>query len=304
MSAVGGFDVGDIWIRKDLFARRREHADEGIVCGVDDERGDGYFVDHVGGGGAGVVIVCAGKSAVVGGDAVVEVAEAFDSAHAGQVEGIRKMFRLDLHAAKKLDEKVILVDAVGGLVESVGGGGEVHRGTDGGDGFEFGWTLRAPFAREFENEIAAHGKSDECETGNAIVFEHVACDGRDVGREARVIERGSAVVHAAAVALVHEDNVHAGSKRVAGDSEHVLRLGGSFETVDGDDGLGLSTIGLPAAPAADLDARGDFDEALFGRWKMDASRGEKAGEGLDVSATEEAARAEGRADLPFVPLRF
>ena len=80
------------------------------------------------------------------------------------------------------------------------------------------------------------------------------------------------MVHAAAIALVHEDDVHAGSESVAGDSEHVLRFRGTFEAVNGDDGLRLSAIGLPAAPAADFDAGRDFDEALFGRGKMDATR--------------------------------
>lgn len=214
------------------------------------------------------------------------------------------MFCLELHSAGKLDEKVILVDAIGGFVERIGGGSEVHRRTDSGNGFEFGWTLRSPFAGEFENEIAAHGKSDERETGDAIALENVPRDGCDIGGEARVVECGSAVVHAAAIALVHEDDVHAGSQGVAGDAEHVLGLGGSLEAVNGDDGLRLSAVGLPTAPAADFDSRGDLDQALFSGRKMDATRSEKAGEGLDVSATEETAGTKRRTDLPSVAPRF
>lgn len=214
------------------------------------------------------------------------------------------MFCLELHPAGKLDKKVILVDAICGFVERIGGGSEVHRRTDSSDGFEFAWTLRSPFAGEFENEIATHGKSDERETGDAIALENVPRDRCYIGGEARVVERGSAVIHAAAIALVHQDDVHAGSESVACDAEHVLGFGGPFEAVNGDDGLRLSAVGLPSAPAADFESRGDLDQALFGGRKMDATRSEKAGEGLDVSATEETAGTEGRADLPSVAPRF
>jgi len=52
-----------------------------------------------------------------------------------------------------------------------------------------------------------------------------------------------------------------------------------------DEGQRLSMIcGVPAAPAADLNAGSDFHEPLFGRRKMNSARREETGERLYVTA--------------------
>src|SRR4029077_12255592 len=86
VAAVIGFDVGDVRIGGNAANRFRLHADEGIVCGVDDEGRDRDALDHVGGCGARVVVVGPGKSEIEGGDAVVEHAQAGNAAQARYVE--------------------------------------------------------------------------------------------------------------------------------------------------------------------------------------------------------------------------
>ena len=175
---------------------------------------------------------------------------------------------------------------------------KIHGRTDRGDRFEFGWAIASPFAGKFQHEVAAHGKSDECELLDAVVLDHVARDGRDVGGQARVVESGRVVIHAAAVALVHEDDVHPGGETVASDAQHVLRFGRTFETVDGDYGQRLRAIGLPAAPAADFCPGSDFDQTLFRRREMNLTRHEETGDGLHVSAAKPASGAKRGSRLP------
>ena len=109
-----------------------------------------------------------------------------------------------------------------------------------------------------------------------------------------VIEHGSERVGASAIALVVADHVHARSQRLLGDSEHVLRIAGTFESVDDDDGQRARAVRLPVAMAKHLDAGLDFDQALFGRGKMKPSLDQEAGDGLHVSAAQPAAWLERR----------
>ena len=83
VSAVGRLDECDIRIAQDPFARLGPQANERVVGGMNDQRGDGDPVDYVRGSGSGVVIICAGESTVVGRDPVIELAQASDSAQAG-----------------------------------------------------------------------------------------------------------------------------------------------------------------------------------------------------------------------------
>lgn len=69
--------------------------------------------------------------------------------------------------------------------------------------------------------------------------------------------------------------------------------------MDGDEGEGRSSLGLPIAPASDLDAGRNFDQSLFGLRKINATRQEEAGDGLNVSAAQPAWGAERLADGPL-----
>ena len=93
-------------------------------------------------------------------------------------------------------------------------------------------------------------------------------------------------IHTTAVALVHEDYVHSGGHAIAGDAQHVLRIGGAFQAMHDNQGQRLAALGfaLPVAPASNVDSGFDFDEALFGGRQIDFSREEEAGDGLHVAA--------------------
>ncbi len=119
-------------------------------------------------------------------------------------------------------------------MQRVGGGCEVHGGTDGRDCAKLLRAIASPLSREFEDEVASHRESDQREAGDAVALEDAANHGRHVARQTRVVEGGREVIHAAAVALVHEDDVHAGREPIAGYTQHVLRVRGAFEAVDDD----------------------------------------------------------------------
>jgi hypothetical protein len=57
-----------------------------------------------------------------------------------------------------------------------------------------------------------------------------------------------------------------------------------------DDGQSVPAVGLPVAVTENLDARLNFDEAFFGGRENAATANEEVGDGLDVSATQAAAR--------------
>ena len=79
VAAVTGFEEGDVRVGFDDGACLGGEADEGVVAGVDEERGDGDAIEHARGGGAVVVVVCGLKAGVECGDAVVELAQRADA---------------------------------------------------------------------------------------------------------------------------------------------------------------------------------------------------------------------------------
>ena len=102
VSAVGRFDVGDVGIAQNTFARLGTHANERIVSGVNYKRRDGDAVYYVRGGRASIVIVGSRESAVVGGDPVIKLPQASHPAQAGQIEEAGEMPGLPPRAAEKL----------------------------------------------------------------------------------------------------------------------------------------------------------------------------------------------------------
>src|SRR5215471_13387938 len=100
------------------------------------------------------------------------------------------------------------------------------------------------------------------------------------------------MIHATAVALVHEHDIHPGGQSIAGDADHVLRLRRSLEPMHNQHRHGFSTVVSPVTPAANVDPRRNLHESLLGRWQGDPARHEEAGKGLDVSPRQPSPRPE------------
>jgi hypothetical protein len=101
------------------------------------------------------------------------------------------------------------------------------------------------------------------------------------------------MIYVAAVALVHEHDVHPRCQAVSRYTVHVLRIGGAFETVDDDQSERRGAIRLlPITPAADLGAGLNLDQALLGGWQMDIAGQKETGDGLHMATTQPSAWAE------------
>ena len=102
---------------------------------------------------------------------------------------VGKERRFAADAAHQSAQKMPLVDAIGGLVKSIGAGGQIDGRANGGDGDER--RLRAPLAGELEHQIAAHGVADQRHALEAETLCEVANHRAHVAGAAGVIERGS-----------------------------------------------------------------------------------------------------------------
>lgn len=105
------------------------------------------------------------------------------------------------------------------------------------------------------------------------------------------------MIHAAAVALIHENYIHARSETVSRDSDHVLRIRRAFEPVHDDQRQRIPTIFLallPVAPATHFDVLGNLDKSFLRRWQMDSAWQQKARNRLHVPAPQPATRPEWR----------
>ena len=85
VAAVARLDKGDVGIQEDARAGFRGEADEGIVLGAEDERGNGDAVDDAGAGGAVVVVVGRVEAAIGGDDFLVELADGANGAEAAEL---------------------------------------------------------------------------------------------------------------------------------------------------------------------------------------------------------------------------
>jgi len=112
-----------------------------------------------------------------------------------------------------------------------------------------------------------------------------------------MIEGGREELGSSAVAHVHADHIASGGKSAGSDALNVAGTGGSFESVNEDEGElgGADVRRLPVAMAEDAAAVGRIDFHLFGdgverKWRP---RKKVADDGLEVTAAEAAARLEG-----------
>ena len=133
-----------------------------------------------------------------------------------------------------------------------------------------------------------------------VVLDNIVCHRGHVAGQAGVVERRRAVIHTAAVALIHQYDIHPGGKAVAGHASHVLRFRRAFEPMHHDQGQGLAAIfRLPVTPAAHLHAGCNLHQTLLSGRQVNAARHEKAGDGLDVPTSEPATRAERPTRFPL-----
>ena len=105
-----------------------------------------------------------------------------------------------------------------------------------------------------------------------------------------MVENRGFAVGASAIALIHSNHVHAGGQPLGGKACHILRLRGTFESVNDNDGECGAAVGLPVAVAQGPDAGLDFHQMFLARRKQNAAVDEEAGDGLRMSAAQPAAR--------------
>ena len=103
-------------------------------------------------------------------------------------------------------------------------------------------------------------------------------------RPPRVIEGRRQFFRAAAIALVHPDHIHARRQALLGNAQHVLRVAGALEAMQGDQGQCILSVCLPMAVAQHLYSRFHFNQAFFRNRNTDSPLQEEAGNGLAVSA--------------------
>ena len=261
MASVGRLDERYRFVFEQRGARLRQHTDEGIVEGVDDQRGDGDLRGDAGARSATVVVVRAGEAAVACGDLFVEFADGPHEAYGFRLVDLREELGLALETPHEVAQKMPLVDAVGALVQGVGAGCEICGWAD-ADGREQPFRSRsAEFAGQLEHQIAAHGVSNHGYAAQAVGRCKMVQDRAHIRGQAGVVERWGPVFCAAAVAHVHANDVAAGSPGECRDSADVLRIGGAFEAVDEQDGQAVWTkvFRLPVAMAKHAAAVGGVD---------------------------------------------
>ena len=259
---------GDVRVALDRCAREGSEGDKGIVLRGDDESGYADGSDDLHGAGARVVVVGIAEAAKAGGDDVVEVADGADGAHA--VDGVDFAIEasLEAHVLFEFCDEVALINEIAARGECVGAGGEIERGGDGDDGAELWRRCVGEFASHFEDEIAAHGEACGEDFRQGIPMDQFVDDGADILTKARVIQRGSEMLAAAAVALVEADHVEASAPGSFAGAADVVGVAGAFEAVKQDDGGMLRRIRLPMAAGEDARAGLDFEFARDARTEM------------------------------------
>ena len=168
-------------------------------------------------------------------------------------------------------------------MQSIRGGCEVHGWAHSRNGAELRRSFPSPFSSELEHQIAAHGESREGEAGNPVLVDQVLGDCGYIPRASRMIERRRQSVCAAAIALVHAHYIHARSHALRGDTQHVLRLAGTFKAMHDNHSQRIFPIGLPVAMTQHLRAGFDFDQSLFGGRKRNSPGQKETCQGLKMS---------------------
>src|SRR5271166_3848341 len=127
MSATLGFDIGDVRIAEQLLTGVGQHANEGIVARVQHQSRHRYAFEHLGGSGASVVILSVDKSEMARGNPIVEIAQAAQSPQMAEFKMSEKENGFALDPPAQAPKELHFVNAIGAVVQCIGGRGEVHR---------------------------------------------------------------------------------------------------------------------------------------------------------------------------------
>ena len=151
--------------------------------------------------------------------------------------------------------------------------------------------MRAPFARQLEHHVAAHGKPHQVKFRETLscaqMFRHRA----DVAGEAGVVERRRQVLRIPAVAHVHPHDIEAGTPGFLGGAPHVVRLAGTFQAVHQQKRGTGNAPGLPVDVQPQPHFRRNFNQARFGiRQGRKATRPQRSGESHEMTVAEEPRR--------------
>src|SRR5207245_470213 len=90
MAAVFGFEESDIRIRKDFLPSLGKDANKGVIGRVQNEGGHGDAIYNIRCRGSGIVINCAGKTAIVSGNLVIKFAKSGNAAEARSLINLRE----------------------------------------------------------------------------------------------------------------------------------------------------------------------------------------------------------------------
>ncbi len=288
VAAVFGGDELDIAIAADAGIAEGVKGDEGIVLSGDEEGGDANGGDDASGGGAVVVIVGVAETAVRSGDFVVEFADAANFVEAFDGVFVREELNFGAHAFFETADEVGLVDEVLVLGERVGAGIENEGRADGNDATKLEGGVVAHLAGHFEDNIAAHGKTDSENFGECGSGEKFFDDGLDVAAKTGIVEAGGEFFGAAAVALIEADGVETRDVGFFGGAEHVTGVAGAFQAVKQDDGGVILRARLPVAMGEDSGAGLGFKFAGEGRGKARVVAAPKrAGHGHEMTIAKE-----------------
>src|SRR5215469_11123462 len=112
MAAMRGFEQRDVRVGLDDGKGFGQEADEGVVTGVNEQRGDGDAIEDARCGGAKVVVVGGLEARVERGDAVIEVAQGPDASGQLRIVSTREERGLAAEALEQSAQEFALVDAV------------------------------------------------------------------------------------------------------------------------------------------------------------------------------------------------
>jgi hypothetical protein len=94
VATILNFNVSNVRIGEQMLAGLRQNANEGIVDRVDYQRRSRDAVDDIRRGGASIIIICPGETAIVSRDAVIEFTQGPDTAEARGIEVTGKQLYL------------------------------------------------------------------------------------------------------------------------------------------------------------------------------------------------------------------
>lgn len=134
MAAVFGFEESDIRIRKDFLPSLGKDANKGVIGRVQNEGGHGDAIYNIRCRGSGIVINCAGKTAIVSGNLVIKFAKSGHAAEARSLKYLREKSCLGAEPPTQLPNEIIFVQTIAAVVQRIRGGGEIHCRAHGCDG--------------------------------------------------------------------------------------------------------------------------------------------------------------------------